>query len=157
MVDTYRVRFVIDEDAGFEECNGEARPLTEEEYRENEYMGCPNHPRGSKTDDTAIEGVGTCGACQTLYAPIAYAEYLQYYGNPDRHVYIGAIVEKQCGSCEAWSVADSLWHIDLMDDDDDLQLITLDKPMNPDQATRLPGYLGEVAREMLTEVAAATS
>lgn len=93
----YRVRFVVDPDASFEECNGEVRPLTAEEYAENEYM------REGK--------------------PIPYSEYLQYYGNPDRHVYLMSEVQKKCRCCGRWEHVASTGSIDYMDDDKELRLI----------------------------------
>src|SRR4029453_15521147 len=53
---TYRVRFVHDDDAEFEECNGQARPLTEAEYAEHSYQKDGRSGR--------------------------YAENLDYYGTP---------------------------------------------------------------------------
>lgn len=146
----FRVRFVIDPEASFEECNGEARPLTAEEYAENQYMGCPVHPRSKvmAKSQPAQPGRAWCGECGREHEPIPYAEYLEYYGNAERHVYLGAIVDKLCTHCGSWTEAGSLWHIDLMDDDRELTLITLNKPMAIDQA---PGYLGEVARELVAE------
>lgn len=134
--DNFRIRFVFDPDAQFEECNGESRPLTETEYADAEYM------KDGK--------------------PIVYSKYLQYYGNPDRHYYLGCIVEKQCPCCSVWSTAESLWHIDLMDDDASLRDLTigdLDRRhranpreyLTPATARALPSYLGDVARELLQE------
>lgn len=57
-----RIKFVVDPDAQFEECNGEARPLTEDEYRENPYRGCPMHPR-SKVPPARVE---SCSAVATV-------------------------------------------------------------------------------------------
>lgn len=124
----HRVRFVLDEDAQFEECNGESRPLTADEYAGNEYMGCPVHPRGfdgDKSADTTAEGQlgqGVC-KCGRLYEPIPYTEYLAYYGNPDRHVYFGYEVQEQCSCCQAWQIIDSLWNIDMMDNSPELKTI----------------------------------
>lgn len=135
----YRVRFVYDEGACFEECNGEARPLTEEEYAEDYY----NDKDGNQ---------------------IPYAEYLRYYGNPDRHVYLGCVVERVtvCPCCEAQKVetAASLWGIDMMDDDTVLDLLVVgtlrDEPhpselYTEDQIAKKTGYLFDAARELLQE------
>lgn len=167
----FRVKFVYDTDAQFEESNGEARPLTEAEYKDNEYYACPVHTRGDKSADLQENGIGTCmrpvaqsdedaansrpgaapAVCGKRYAPIPYDEYLAYYGNPDRHVYLGVIVEKQCGECHKWSVAGSLWHIDFMDDSREYLRTNLDHYYTPEEAIALPGYAGDVAGEVLSE------
>jgi hypothetical protein len=121
----YRVRFVYDNDAQFEECNGEARPLTEDEYRDNEYMK---------------DG-----------APVSYADYLDYYGNPLRHVYLGCEVQTQCDCCGMWKHAASLWNIDFMDDRPELNAVYPNKWFTPENAASWPGYLKEVAQEVLRE------
>lgn len=121
----YRVKFVRDDDSQFEESNGEARPFTEAEYKGNEY--------------------------QKDGKDVSYADYRAYYGNPDRHVYLGAIVEKQCACCQSWTVAGSLWRLDFMDDSIECQTVSLDRYMAPIDALKLPGYLAEVARELLAE------
>jgi hypothetical protein len=124
---TYRIKFTIDQDAQFEESNGEARPLTETEYADAEY----NREDGSV---------------------VPYAEYLTYYGNPDRHVYLGVIVERQCECCHAWAVASSLWDIDFMDDSPELASITLDAWMDEATARALPGYAGDIVGEQLGDL-----
>lgn len=125
-VAAFRVRIEHDTDAVFEECNGESRPLTEDEYAENAYM------RDGRE--------------------IPYAEYLDYYGNPDRHVYGGVVVDTQCPHCGEWKrYAASLWHIDFMDDDREAAFIGNGREYTPEQAIALPGYLGECAREVLIE------
>jgi hypothetical protein len=155
IVPALRVRFVYDEDAQFEECNGEARPLTEGEYTENQYMGCPDHPRAGSIPDPARPktGYGLCARadCRKPLAPIPYDEYLAYYGNPDAHVYLGCVVEKQCPHCRSWTHAASLWGSDFMDDSRELRAITIDKWMTEAEARALPGYVGELAREELDE------
>lgn len=119
---TYTVEFVIDEDARFEECNGESRPLTETEYADNPYMH---------------DG-----------QPIPYPEYLRYYGNPDRHVYLGCVVHKVCSCCGLSKPIESLWNIDTMDDS---QRPRLNVKLSPDEAVALPDYMGDIAREVLVE------
>lgn len=120
----YRVKFVIDDDAEFEESNGERRPLTETEYKDAQYMKDGHE--------------------------VPYADYLRYYGNPDRHVYLGCIVQKQCPHCACWSDAGSLWNIDCMDDNEEYRSITLDKWYAVDDA-HVVGYLREVATELISE------
>lgn len=125
----FRVRFVIDDDAVFEESNGESRPLTEEEYKGAEY--------------------------QKDGADVPYAEYLEYYGNPDRHVYLGCIVEKACKCCGHFEEVGSLWRIDFMDDAPELRAINpyqkRGQTFSVPDALALPGYLPEVARDVLSE------
>jgi hypothetical protein len=121
----FRIRFEIDEDARFEECNGESRPLTELEYAENQYM---------KDGE-----------------PIPYDEYLRYYGNPERHVYLLAIVQQQCTCCGHYSTKASLGNIDFMDDNEEIRAVTLDKWLDEATARALPGYLAEVVAELIDE------
>ena len=158
-INQYRVRFVIDEDARFEECNGEARPLSAAEYQNNQYMACPKHVRGSKATDTQVNGVGYCGQCGAKYQPIPYAEYLQYYGNPEAHVYLGCVVEWQCPCCSHWEGGEgydghhgvSLWGIDTMIDSPEYLALRLDQWYTPADARALVGYLGVVAADLLEE------
>lgn len=119
----YRVRFVHDEDAGFEECNGESRPLTAEEYADNTYM-----------EDGK---------------PVPYAEYLRYYGNPDRHIYLQSEVQKKCPCCGHWEYEAGTVHIDFMDDNPELSYA--DTWYTPEQAETLPGYLREIALQDLEQ------
>lgn len=123
----YRVRFVYDQDAEFEECNGERRPLTESEYKEAGYQN---------------NGVN-----------VTYTEYLAYYGNPDRHVYLACIVDKQCACCDQWRTAESLWNIDMMDDDPSLQRITIDRNYTLTEILAIDAsdYLASIAREVLAD------
>lgn len=122
---TTRYRFTIDPDGTFEESNGEPRPLTPDEYAGNQYMR---------------DGV-----------PVPYEEYRAYYGNPDRHIYLGLIEETRCPCCGGWKETNSLWRIDMMDDDPVLTAITLDKRLDSATASALPGYAGELVRDMQQE------
>jgi hypothetical protein len=105
----YRLRYAIDDLASFEECNGEGRPLTEAEYAENQYMRL----------------VDPAGASDGPRVPVTYAEYLAYYGNPDRHVYVELQVQQQCNACDGWHTVGSLGNIDLMDDDPALREVEI--------------------------------
>lgn len=165
----YRVRFLRDTDARFEECNGEARPLTEAEYlKEGQYMACPVHPHGDKSNDRRQGGKAWCGqtlhvgagkVCGREYAPVPYADYLAYYGNKDRHRYIGVVVETQdnvcthCGRGDGWQTTPGLWNIDLMDDGVEWLFIRrrLNEPIRAALVSSLPGYLAVVAKEQLEE------
>lgn len=156
-VDAFRVQFVYDYDAQFEESNGEARPLTKAEYKNNVYLGCPVHPRSSERANVT-NGHADCGECGLPYADIPYDEYLAYYGNPERHVYLGCIVETRCTCCGMWKRAASLWGIDVMDDDLELASLPIGDnnftyPLTPGRVLNDPdaSYLAGVARELLTE------
>lgn len=150
-VKAFRVRFEFDNDAQFEECNGEARPLTEAEYAENGYRGCPNHPRSKVAPQRTENGRAWCGECGTEYADIPYAEYLAYYSNPERHVFFTCIVEGACSCCGKWSVLASLVNIDIMDNDPALRTLYTGQNYTPAEALALPGYFGDVAKDELTE------
>lgn len=140
-------RYIVghDLDATFEESNGEPRPLTQDEYRGNEYRACPIHPRaGTKTIDATvspnIQGCAQCG--RTDYVDVSYVEYRAYYGNPDRHVYLFVQREDKCPCCETWHRGDNLYGIDCMDDNPEVRLVgthTLDE---------LTGYIREVAEDL---------
>lgn len=119
-----RVKFMRDPEGKFVEYNGEERPLTAEEYRE-----CPYYCPGG--------------------AVVSYKDYLAYYGNPERHVYLTCVIEEQCEACGTWRVSDSLGWIDLMDDDSALRMIELGKDLCPEEAKKLPGELGCVASDLL--------
>lgn len=120
-----RIRFVVDEDAEFEECNGERRPLTRREYKGNEYM------RDGQ--------------------PIPYDEYLQYHGNPARHVYLRSEVQRKCPCCSHWESVGGTGHIDFMDDNPELRYA--DRWLAPEEITPAMGYLAEIAKEDFAEVA----
>lgn len=152
-----RVRFVYDEDARFEECNGELRPLTEEEYAENFYRACPDHMRaGSKalSSNPNDRGCAECGRPTADWIQVPYEEYLAYYGNPERHVYLGVEVEVQCPCCKVWGDPpaedlSSVWGIDFMDDAPELDAITIGEWMPAEDAVKLLGYAGDVVRDLL--------
>jgi len=117
---------VHDDDAEFEECNGQARPLTEAEYAEHSY--------------------------QKDGRSVPYAEYLDYYGNPGRHVFIGAVLEEQCPTCGEWHSVGSLWNIDCMDDNPEAQVIG--QTFYATRFDQIPGYLREVTQELVAEAGA---
>ena len=125
----YRVRFIVDPDASFEECNGEPRPLTEEEYAEHFYMA----DNGTRQ--------------------VPYAEYLQYYGNPARHVYVMCVYSVGCACCGHWTPdRHYLGGIDNMDDSPELKYIdTWYTPEEIDANKAQMGYFAEVAAEAFEE------
>lgn len=84
-----------------------------------------------------------------------YADYLAYYGNPDRHVYLGAVVEECCDRCGQWAVVASLWNIDLMDDDPAYLQTPLDTWIPLDAP--LTGYLAQIRDELRDEAIGATA
>ncbi len=75
--------------------------------------------------------------------------------------YLGVVVERlnpQCQACNrgpSWEVVDSLWAIDLLTDDPALPYLWKHAGASPpfvlpaDEAREIPGYLGEIVREML--------
>jgi hypothetical protein len=132
----FRVQFVYDEDGSLETPEGKPLPGTRADYRKN--------PISALIDPKADPETGA-------RREIPYEEYCRYYGNPDRHVVVGCIVEKRCGTCGAYSSAESLWNIDLMDDDPSYLAVQLDHWYTPEEAIALPGYLGEVAKDLLSE------
>lgn len=151
----YRVRFVIDDDAQFEECNGESRPLTEEEYQQNQYMACPNigHRQAGSYAEPKNSGIGYCARCHTRFAPVSYSGYLSYYGNPERHVYLICELEKQCECCHKFSNVQGLGNIDCMDDSPEYLHTKLDHWYSLGEVVDDPkfGYLGDVAKELRSE------
>ena len=47
--------------------------------------------------------------------PLSFKNYMQTYGNPERHVVLGCVIERECPHCGKWSGVESLWGIDFMD------------------------------------------
>lgn len=143
-----RIRFVVDDDGQRDQENLHGSPLPgpESEYTGNEVC---------QLIDPADDPVA--GARRT----VPYAEYCQYWGNPDRHVVLGAIVELECPCCKHWSAGPSLWSIDFMDDSPEVtgklgvRYDELDTPKRyrhyyaPEDL--MPGYLAEVASQLFEE------
>lgn len=124
----YRVRFEHDPYYQFESPDGGPLPESQERYETNYVQR--KSPDGS-------------------WRRISYEEYCRYEGNPDRHVAVCAIVERQCPCCGTWKVAGSLGGIDLMDDDPGLGHLDVVIPEN--QIGSLPEYLLEVAEELIAD------
>ena len=80
--------------------------------------------------------------------PISYAEYLAYYGNPERHVYLMSEVEKACRCCHTYSYAGGTGYIDFMNDDPALAEVGI--WYTPAEAERL-GHLREIALQDLED------
>lgn len=149
-----RIRFVIDPDASFEECNGKGQPLTREEYeREGYYMACPIHPRDGVTTEGTTLGKTVCNTCAHEAERVPYKEYLAYYGNPERHVYLMAEVQRQCDACGAWHAAGGTGWIDFMDDSPEAQLAPESRWYTPAELQAIPGYLREIAEQDFGEAA----
>lgn len=77
---------------------------------------------------------------------VPFDDYMTYWGNPERHVMLMALVEKECEHCGSWTVVGSLGNIDFMDD----------QPwetgtFSEDEAVKLRGYQGECSKELLDE------
>lgn len=142
-----RYRYVDDPDAQFEESNGQARPMTEDEYKGNEYRACPVHMRTAMGTSRVENGRAWC-LCGKEYADVSYADYLAYYGNPERHVFLGLVQETQCPQCGTWKVTDSLWAIDFMDDAPELAAVNVGKWADPTTAAAWVGYAGDCVRDM---------
>lgn len=50
---------------------------------------------------------------------VPFEAYMRYYGDPNRHVTLEVVVEKQCEHCQSWTHAASCGGVDFMDDDRD--------------------------------------
>lgn len=46
---------------------------------------------------------------------LSFEEYMETYGNPDRHVTLVCAVEEQCPYCHSWTVVESVCGVDFMD------------------------------------------
>lgn len=112
-------RYIVDYDpeARFEECNGESRPLTETEYAQYYYR----NPDGTH---------------------VSYEDYLDYHGNPARHVYLYIQRQDRCPCCDSWVKGDSLYGIDFMDDSPEANT------SGTFTIADLPGYLQEIAKDL---------
>lgn len=80
----------------------------------------------------------------TIGEVIPFEEYIQTYGNPDKHVVLMMIAEEKCESCGEWSVTDTLGGIDFMEwCVPDTGVFTLEEIDNP--------YLKVLALDMVEE------
>lgn len=82
--------------------------------------------------------------------PVPYHEYVKYWGNPERHRAVIAILERQCAECHTWHVLETLGGIDLMDDHAECRAIGR-MYTGPQEFAAIPGYLGDVARELISD------
>jgi len=131
---------VYDNDHTLEGCDGKPLPESPAVYAQNIARVPVGYPEVRPSADTSIP-----------YRDMTYEEYLAYYGDPDRHVVLGCQVEKECPCCGKWDHVQSLWGIDFMDDGEEWAAVTVDRTLTPDEALKLPGYLAEVAGELLHE------
>jgi hypothetical protein len=149
----YRVKFITDPDARFEEMNGESRPLTAAEYAGNEYLGCPDGHHTGSDPAKSHDGIGYCAECGKRYEQIPYAEYRKYYGNPKRHVYLMCVYQVGCACCDHWQhERHYLGNIDHMDDNP--ELVHRGKWLTPEylEANKATlGYLYEVGTDAIKE------
>ena len=132
-----RVRFFHDYDTPITEIDGLPMPLTEAQYAEH----------------------GPCLRADRSVIP--YAEYCRYYGDPNQHVMVAMVLEHRCPCCDHWHETDhALYGIDVMIDDPALALIQRTRGdfwsdrgvrLAAVDALALPGYLGTVARDLLSE------
>lgn len=125
----FRVRFEYDPDphASLHDPEGQPLPGSRKVYEEN-----PITPNGGPA--------------------LTYEEYCQYYGNPERHAVLGAILEEKCPHCGQWQDApgmSSLWGIDFMDDDKEAQYAG--STVEGADFETLPGYLKEIVRGLMSE------
>lgn len=124
-----KTRYIVgrDTDYTFEEADGGPMPMSEERYQGNEYM--------SKA------------APETHNRKISYVEYVQYYGNPDRHVALYLRRQDRCPCCDHWIDGDALYGIDVMDDTPEAQFDADERGL-PWRLEDLTGYLKEVAADL---------
>ena len=128
----YTVRFQHDADHTLETPHGTPLPGTPEEYAGYEFM------RDGR--------------------PVPYEEYCRTWGDPDRHVVLGAVLERHapccehCGHAPAPEHAASLWGIDFMDTDPEA-FVPLDRPL-PVDSPEIVGYLREVVDDLVQEAEA---
>ena len=129
----YRFRVELDEDFVPEGCDGKPLPESPEQYAQN-----PHHALINLDDDPQT------GARRVM----PYEEYAGYYGNPDRHVGLSVYLDVLCPHCKHWDRGvQSLHGIDIMDDNPEALAVGT----SATRADQLPGYLAEVARELLAE------
>jgi hypothetical protein len=126
----FRVRFEYDPDpcASLHDPEGAPLPGSRTTYEEN-----PITPNGG--------------------AALTYEQYCEYYGDPERHVVLVAILEEKCPHCGQWQDAPgmtSLWGIDFMDDDKEAGYAG--QTVEAADFGSLPGYLAEVVKGLLAEV-----
>ena len=132
----HRVRVVLDEDYSHETPDGKPLPGTAEEYAKNPIMYL--------VDPNADPATGA-------RREATYAEYCAYEGNPFRHIVVGVIVERACPTCGKYEPVGSLWGIDFLDQDAEVQSLSLPAEYDETTGRALPGSLGEIVRELLAE------
>jgi hypothetical protein len=121
----YRVDVVPNIDWTWENPHGGNGPETREQYKANEVID-----KGRT---------------------VPYEEYVQYWGNPARHVACGVILERQCPCCHSWVDAGSLWGIDLMDDSPETGDIDAGPFYLGTDGRQPTGSLADVAAELMAE------
>jgi hypothetical protein len=133
----YRIRVIEDSDYTPDGCDGKPLPEAEATYTANPVMVLIN-----PADDP------TTGKRRKK----TYAEYLKYDGNPERHIGLAVLLDRRCPCCGEWKDGvQALWGIDFMDDSPEYLKTSLSKPYAVSELANVPGYLAEVARELLQE------
>lgn len=134
MATKYRIRVTIDDDYTPTGTDGEPLPESREQY---ERVGGPLQVL-----------VDPAGPVDGPRREIPYAEYLQYWGNPLRILGLSVYLDRECPCCRHWDRGvESLHGIEVMDDSPEADAIDV----TTGDLETLPGYLREVARELLRE------
>jgi hypothetical protein len=115
-------------------------------YKEGHQWRCEECGTEQEHDGSEMPNLG--GVCLDPKdgRRIPFDEYMGYYGNPESHVVLCALVEKQCEHCDEWAVVDSLCGIDFMDNDD-----WATGTFNENDLSELGGYQLTEAKGMLDE------
>lgn len=79
---------------------------------------------------------------------LSFEEYIKFYGNPERHVVLFAVVQQCCVVCGEWKEVSALGNIDFMDTDSlFIGTVTTENITNKMKGTQL-----SISQELLTEV-----
>lgn len=129
-LDDFRVAFHPDASYAFEEADGGPMPATEARYQAN-------------------------GPFMENGKPVSYERYRAYYGNPDRHVVVGLVLQRRCACCGTWDDTDTaLWGIDFMDDSPEVARmpdLDGDGTLSVRDLLAVDDYLAATTRELLQE------
>ena len=131
----YRIGVFQDEDFVPTGCHGKPLPEPPEVYAQSPY-------------------------CWADGSEMSYAYYLQRYGDPRQHIGAAVVVERLRPEDRDWEEITALHGVDLMDDTPEADVVPVGEYGEvrwyyPDSLP--PGYLGEVARELLREAGYADS
>lgn len=123
----YRIGVYQDHDFVAEGCDGEPLPESPEVYADSPY-------------------------CWADGSEMAYEEYLRSYGDPDKHIGAGVVIERLDDGAVEWVRVSEVWHIDCMVDSEEARVLPVDGIRWYRVTDMPPGFLGDVARELLMEV-----